>query len=449
MYGSFPGALAVLSQIIQNFPGYKDLHLVTHRAAVILFQVARHEDSLRYLKHVLQRPPESYGRKYVLMQMSRVLEANENTKASDEILLKAYAMFKSEVSDLGPYESWSVDPLVWIEAARICEMQRDHTFELSFLTYALKLQKESNQVSKFPFNKLAYAYYRVGDEARAVLEIQKWLAKNPSDASALAISKSWTVGESNRERSSNMVTIKTGLVFLDPDDLSTIKDDSSTVANTIRAARNEVTSGYHQSDKKNEKQKHPIAWLGEIYVPPPSAQEIARRKSEEERKRRVEHEKKMARKFYAKRRARRNLLGTKATSAALIQALARGRRERRVFKHRMRRRRRRAAIVLQKHVRAYVARKRVFYLREREKRCNSEELERIKQSAMRRVAGGGNDTSTSGDEYGYFREQQYQESQQNNYDDNGGQYDEQQQYQQYPQYGNGQQYYNNNNNNNN
>ena len=63
MYGSFPGALAVLSQIIQNFPSFQNLHCVTHRAAVVLFQIERYEDSLRYLKHVLQRPPESYGRK--------------------------------------------------------------------------------------------------------------------------------------------------------------------------------------------------------------------------------------------------------------------------------------------------------------------------------------------------------------------------------------------------
>ena len=72
----------------------------------------------------------------------------------------------------------------------------------------------------------------------------------------------------------------------------------------------------------------------------------------------------MARTFYAKRRARRNLLGPKATSAALIQALARGRHDRRVFRYKMRRRRRQAAIVLQKHLRAFAARKRVFHLRE-------------------------------------------------------------------------------------
>jgi len=427
MYGSFPGALAVLSQIIQNFPSYKNLHLVTHRAAVILFQIERHEDSLRYLKHVLQRPPESYGRKYVLMQMSRVLAAHENEKASQEILLKAYVMFKTEIPDIDPYETWSVNPSVWIEAARICEKERDYPFELSFLSHALTLQ-DNKIVSRFPFHKLAYACYRVGDEARAVLEMQKWLAKNPDDAAALAISKSWTVGESSREKTTSMITIKTGLVFLDPDVAESSKD--STVAQTLRAARSDVRG--HTILKKTGT-SHPIDWLSEIYVPPPSAQEIARKKAEEERKRRAEHEKKMSQKFFAKRRARRNLLGTKATSASLIQALARGRRARRAFKHKMRRRKRSAAIVLQKHVRAFNARRRVFNLKLSMKRREKEETQRIKENAMRQVVG----SSSSSDVVVMNQGEVYQEDYQQQYH-----HDQQQPYQQQYQ----QQYFNDNNN---
>ena len=39
-YGEALGALAVLSQIITTFPKYQKLHLVTHSAAVVLFQVS-------------------------------------------------------------------------------------------------------------------------------------------------------------------------------------------------------------------------------------------------------------------------------------------------------------------------------------------------------------------------------------------------------------------------
>ena len=100
----------------------------------------------------------------------------------------------------------------------------------------------------------------------------------------------------------------------------------------------------------------------------------------------------------------------------------------------MRRRRRQAAIVLQKHLRAFAARKRVFHLRENMKRKSSEEAKRIKQSAMRHVMG----ADKSGDGYGGgdYQQQQYQQPQ----------YDEQYQ-QQYPpsqQYNNDQQYYNDN-----
>ena len=96
----------------------------------------------------------------------------------------------------------------------------------------------------------------------------------------------------------------------------------------------------------------------------------------------------------------------------------------------MRRRRKEASIVLQKHVRAFVARKRVFNLRENKKRQSSEEAKRIKQSAMRHVMGADN----TGDEYGgNYQQQQYQQ-QEPQYDD--------EQYPQSQQYNNDQQYYN-------
>ena len=75
-------------------------------------------------------------------------------------------MFKSESSDLGSYESWSVDPTVWIEAAKLCETERDHPFELNFLNHALRLHENATKKKsmKFPYHKLAYACYRVGNE---------------------------------------------------------------------------------------------------------------------------------------------------------------------------------------------------------------------------------------------------------------------------------------------
>ena len=99
------------------------------------------------------------------------------------------------------------------------------SFELNFLNHALKLHENTAKSIKFPYHKLAYACYRVGDEARAVLEMQKWLAKNPMTRHLRSQLLTW--GE-QQIRNSN-TTIKTGLVFLDPEQSSPSKDTSSVV----------------------------------------------------------------------------------------------------------------------------------------------------------------------------------------------------------------------------
>ena len=442
-YGSLTGSLAILSQIISTFETFKKMHLVIHNAATILFHVGKYKDSLTYLKHVLQRPPEYYGKAYVLLQTARVFVADENPRAAREVLAKARTeflkkksvggvgigshvsssgssssstgssssspnaspisernkhhrknMLHSEACDDGGgggaeeaiVSSWASRPCLWIEAGMLYTKHDDIIFAADALSHALALNSaldaatSDEYVSDFPYFVLSVACYRTGDESRAIQYTREWLKKHKTDQDAKDAMELWT--KSKHASSESTVTLRTGLVVkLPPGENERYSSSASPKAlpASKRVQSSQCRRKANSGTDASADIVHPIPWLTDIYKPPPSALEIAQKRAAEIAKKKAERERQITKSLQKKKLARQLRMNPKAKAAMRIQSIARGRYHRRRYAHRRRRHRRKYAIVLQRYVRGHNGRVRVLQMRE-DLRV---ERERVEQDAER------------------------------------------------------------------
>eukprot|EP00940_MAST-03C_sp_MAST-3C-sp2_P001752 g1752.t1 len=410
-YGSFEGALGVLSQIISTYKTFKAIHVVTHRAAVLLYRIGQYKDSLAYMKHCLLHPPKHYGEAYVLLQTARVFNADENPKAKRELLMKAHAHFikqkrqNSSEHDCGrknddDFQQWAANPKIWIDAAQLYAKHGDHALAVDAFKLAADLNVDADGTQKsqkpsvvadFPYFDLAMSCRHIGDDSDAILHVRKWLKVHPSDRAARKAMELWTKAESPKEMST--VTLRTGMTLRTNAFASDPQNPPSSPSGTLRGTKSTIYVVHAPPKSKlprnakmtMHKLEHPISWLSQMYKPPPTAIEIARKRAEEIAKKKAAHERAITDRLREKKKQRRSRIGPKETAAMLIQSAARRRHNVRTYKNKRRRRRRKYAIVLQKYARRLNAIERVKRMRDEKIKKEQSLTRTARENAIARV----------------------------------------------------------------
>ena len=149
--GEWERAIACYSNVVINFPQYRQTNQVTFLAACVMAQSGQFEKAVQYMEMVLQSPPEGYKEADIIIILARLYEISGRKREANDSYREIHRLYKNNVMNkkveshgsFQTWKSWHKNATTWMLIAKRFADLRCPIFAADATMEALKRGYES------------------------------------------------------------------------------------------------------------------------------------------------------------------------------------------------------------------------------------------------------------------------------------------------------------------